>query len=131
MGDRATHRNEYLHFKFDEKILQKTGNIAQRELFTIVIAIKVLATQLAGNVVKFYMDNENALVAINKGKTHDEFMLDCLREITWYTAKYEILLRAVYIRSKENILPDALSRWYKSSEARRTVKRNITRAWKC
>ena len=70
------------------------------------------------------------MYTINNGKAKDAFMLTCLREIAWTSAQEQILLRAKFVRSKDNILPDALSRWYQSSEARHTVKHIINKNWK-
>ena len=129
IGGGAVHKNEFVHFKFHPEILESTSNIAQREMYTIMVAMKLWGHKLAGNVVRFYTDNQNCLFAINSGDSRDCFMLKCLREIIWITAKLQILLRAKFIGSKQNVLPDALSRWYIDSNACRTVKRIINKDW--
>ena len=89
-GGGGTHQREMFHVKFPESLLNVARTIAQLETFTIFIAIKLWAKQLSGQVVRFHTDNENAMFAINKGRSHDKFILQCIREIAWYTAKYEI-----------------------------------------
>ena len=130
IGGGAVHNKEFFHFRFPEEIMRQTTNIAQRELFTIVIALKLWGSELYGNVVKFSTDNMNCMYAINKGRTKDAFMLKCIREIAWIGAKNQFLLKAVYLNTKINTLPDALSRWFLSSEARRIVKRMTDKTWK-
>ena len=130
VGAGATFNQEYIHSKFTEEILTITGNIAQRELYTILVAMRLWGAQMTGRVVRFYTDNQVSMFAVNRGRTKDPFMLYCLREITKVTAKYEILLRCKYISTKANTLPDGLSRWYITAEARRTVKRLINKDWK-
>ena len=93
-------------------------------MITIVIAIKLWTPQLAGRVIRFSTDNQNAMYAINTGRTNDKFMLHCIREITWWLAKYQILLRATYINTKLNTLPDALSRWYIMVEAQKNIQKS-------
>ena len=130
IGGGATHRKEFIHFKFPENINTATNHISVKELLTIVVAVKIWSEQLAGKVVRFFTDNEAAMHAINHGRVKDPFMLSCLRELTWYTAKFQILLRAHYVNTCRNILPDTLSRWYQSAEARCIVKRNTDKQWK-
>ena len=129
IGGGAIQGKEYFHFKFDTETIHDTNNIAHREMFTILIAIKIWHKQLAGKVVRISTDSQIAMYAINKGNTRDTFILKCLREMTWYLAKFEILLRAQYINTKLNVVPDALSRWYQSGEARITVKRLLDKTW--
>ena len=110
--------------------MENTTNIAQREMYTILISMRLWGHEMYGCVVKFYTDNQNSMFAINRGNTKDRFMLYCLREIVKITAKYQILLRSRFVESKKNLLPDALSRWYMTSEVRRIFKRNTDRTWR-
>ena len=129
-GGGATHDKQMFHFRFSPQIMQETENIAQREMLTIMIAIKLWKQELSGKVVRFSTDNQNCKFAINKGHSKDKFILKCLREIVWDCAHHNILLKCVYIESKKNVIPDALSRWYQSADARRTVKRHTDRSWR-
>ena len=129
VGGGAVFNKEYFHFKFDDEILRKTSNISQREMITILVAIRLWGSSMSRRVVRFYTDNQNCMFAINKGKSHDAFILKCLREIVHITAKHQVLLRCKYINTRLNSLPDALSRWYISAEARRIFKRNTDRSW--
>ena len=130
VGGRAVHHKEFFHVKFPQWVLVNMDNIAQRKMITICIAVKLWPKELSGRVVRFYTDNENCMNAINHGRAKDEFMLQCIREIAWVCAHSQILLRLRYISSRSNTLPDALSRWYQSAEARRKVKRMTNSTWK-
>lgn len=123
IGGGAMHEKQFFHLKFNDRMLQCTDNIAQRELFMIVIAIKLWGESLAGKVVRFSTDNQIAMYAINSGRTRDKFTQKCIREIAWVCAKFQILLKASYLKSELNVIPNTLSRWYQSTEARRTFKR--------
>ena len=113
---------QYFHVKFPQEIIKEIDNIAQLELYTIVLAIKLWDNNLKGKVVQISTDNQISMFAINTGCTRDHFMLKCLCEIAWTCAKFQMLLRASYITSRQNKIPDALSQWYQGSEARRTFK---------
>ena len=130
IGGGAVCNNEMFHFKFSQELIENTGNIAQRELFTILVPIRLWSTHLAGRVVRVYTDSQVSMYAINCGRSRDKFTLQCLREIVAITAKYQILLRSKFISTRTNTLPDALSRWYITSDARRTVRRLTDNTWK-
>ena len=130
VGGGAVCQNEFFHFKFNDNILKKTSNIAQLELFTILVSLRLWGQKLAGRVVRFYTDNQISMHVINRGKSRDEFTLSCLRKIVAITAENQILLRCKFISTRDNILPDALSRWYINSEARRIVRRYTDNTWK-
>ena len=129
IGGRAVCNKEYFHVKFPETILQITSTIAQREILTIMIAVKLWSRTLEGKIIRFSTDNQVSLHAINAGRSKDKFTMQCVREIAWFSAKYNFLVKMVYVNTKDNIIPDALLRWYQSTEARRTFKRNSNRTW--
>ena len=120
---------EYFRMKFDEYVLAMAPHIMQLEMLTVCIAIKIWASKMAGKYVRIATDNQNTMHALNQGKSTNNFMLQCLREIAWYSAKCGFMVTAKYIRSCDNKLPDLLSRWYGDPEAKRTFKR-ITRRQK-
>ena len=130
VGGGATFQTQMVHFKFNQQLLDNTSNIAQRELFTTLVALRIWAPELTGQVVRFYTDNQNSMYAVNRGRSNDKFMLACLREIVSITAKHQILLRCRFISTRQNTLPDALSRWYITADARRTVRRLTNKNWR-
>ena len=87
IGGGAVCGNEYFHVKFPPQVLQNTSNIAQLELLVIVLALKVWAPSFTGMVVRISSDSLNSVRAVNNGKSNDEFMLQCIREIAWISAK--------------------------------------------
>ena len=129
VGGGAVHKKEFFHHKFTAETLQLTSNMAQLELYTIMIVVKRWALELTGQVVRFDTDNQVSLYAVNSGATRDAFMLKCLRDIALYSAQYQFLLWLTYISSAKNELPDALSRWYQNMDARRTVRHLTDKMW--
>ena len=66
-GGGGTHDKQYFHLRFSDRILKDTEHIAQRELLTTMIAIKLWAPELKGKIVKFSTDNQWSMHAINSG----------------------------------------------------------------
>ena len=58
-----------------------------------------------------HCDNEVAVTVINTGRSHNNFLLSCLREIELLAARHEFEIRGNHIPGVENRISDALSRW--------------------
>ena len=65
IGGGATFRKQFIHFKFSPWVLEHTSNIAQREMLTILVALRTWGPELRGQVIRFSTDNENYKFAIN------------------------------------------------------------------
>ena len=93
IGGGSTHDKQFFHLKFPQKILESTINIAQRELFTILVTLKLWKNKLTGKVVRISTDSQVSMFAVNTGRTRDdEFTLSCIKDIAWVCAKHQILL---------------------------------------
>ena len=51
---------------------------------------------------------------VTSGKTRDKFLGDCIRNIWWICAHYDIMLQIEHIQGVRNDKADALSRLYSS-----------------
>ena len=60
--------------------------------------------------VKIFVDNQTCVGLLNYGVSRSPFLAACLREISYFLAKFNIELRAEYVPSKENHLADLCSR---------------------
>ena len=123
--------NEYFHVKFPVSITQKLKNIAHLEMMSIIIAVKIWGSQLNGKIVHLNCDNQACVEVVNAGKSKEPLLQQCLRELTMFVAQNQIWLKLTYIRSKSNVLPDLLSRWYNTgSDAQRRFKSLINNRMK-
>ena len=77
----------------------------------MLIAVRVWGRRLQGLKIQIYCDNESVVTVINSGRTKDNFMASCIREIWLEVSKYSYQLRAVHLPGEENRVPDWLSRW--------------------
>lgn len=116
-------KNEYFHTLFPEEVLLVTSHISQLELFTVILTLKLWGQHIAGKKIHFHCDNQAAVQCVNSGKTKDRFMQQCLREVAYLAAIGNYEVRMSYISTVDNKIPDALSRWYDSSEYRREFRR--------
>ena len=98
IGGGAVHEEQFIHFKFPKFVLENTNNIAQREMLTILVAVRLWADDLAGKVVRIMTDSQVSMFAINNGKCKDEFVLQCLRELTWTLAKKANIIKSQVCR---------------------------------
>ena len=119
---------EYFHHRYTDYVKSNTNSIAQREMFALLISLKLWASKLAGTFVKISCDNEATVWATSTGCTKNEFMLKCLREIARVSAKHSFMLKTRYLPGRDNILPDCLSRWYIDMNARRQFFRNTKKS---
>ena len=85
-------------------------DITKKEMLTVMAAIKHWFGDLANLKVKIFVDNQACVALLNYGVSRSPFLAACLREISYFLAKYNIELRAEYVPSKENHLADLCSR---------------------
>ena len=84
--------------------------ITQYEMYNILLAVRLWATDFIDRVICVHCDNESAVTVCNTGKTRDPFLDLCLRHLTMVCASFNIDLRVQHIRGKANTVADALSR---------------------
>ena len=85
-------------------------------MVTVMVVIKHWFADLANLKVKIYVDNQACVALLNYGYTRSPFLAACLREISYYLAKFNIELKAEYIPSKDNVLADVCSRAFSSEK---------------
>ena len=87
-------------------------DITKKEMLTVMAAIKHWFSDLANLKVRIFVDNQACMELLNYGITKSPFLAACLREISFFLARFNIELKADYIPSKENYLADICSRAY-------------------
>ena len=110
-GAWCSERTEFFHIKFPEFISGQHLSINALELLTIVVATKVWGKFWQGRRIVVHCDNEVAVTVLNTGRSHNKFLLSCLREIELLAARHEFEIRGNHIPGVENRISDALSRW--------------------
>ena len=104
--------NQYFHAQFPKHIIAiSDNNINFLELLTLTIAVKLWGKSLEGLSIQVFCDNSSAVTVLNSGKTRSVLLNDCLRELFFYLAKFQVSVFGVNISGVDNRLPDLLSRW--------------------
>ena len=86
--------------------------IVHLEMLNLVIALKLWGHRWAHMTVRFYCDNLAVVQVVNTGKTRDEWLALCLRNIWLLIASHDITLKINHIRGSANNVADMLSRLY-------------------
>ena len=86
--------------------------IVHLEMLNLVIALKLWARKWSHSVVRFFCDNLAVVQVVRTGKTRDNMLSLCLRNIWLITATYDIDLHIEHIQGQANTIADILSRLY-------------------
>ena len=87
-------------------------NIAELEMWAVLVALKIWAPKLRGQYFRIQVDNEAVATVINSGAARNPALQDGLREIAMLAARHEFIIKAEHITGISNRIPDWLSRWH-------------------
>lgn len=90
-------------------------------LLTVVVAIKLWATQLQGLIIELYSDNTTYITVINNKSAINVRVQCCLHELWLYLSNYNIPLVVQLKPSKQNYFADSLSHYHVDFTARKLV----------
>ena len=102
--------NEFYAEVFPEMVIKGEHTIAHLELLNVVVALKVWALEWSKKRVRVSCDNTNACRAIQSGRSRNDFMQKCVRELFLWCARYDVELVAVHCPGVKLVRVDALSR---------------------
>ena len=86
--------------------------IVHLEMLNLLIALKLWAHEWSHSVVKFFCDNLAVVQVVRTGKTRDNMLSLCLRNIWLITATHAIDLHIEHIQGRSNKIAALLSRLY-------------------
>ena len=112
---------EYYSREFPDDVLQRAHTIAHLELINLMVAVKLWAKWWSGHRVTIRSDNMNTCIVVMKGRSQDDFMQACAREIYVVVAAHDIDLDVVHTPGVELVLADALSREHKDNKLKNIV----------
>ena len=121
-GCGATIGAQFYAEAFPDEVLAAEHIISHLELLNIVVALKVWGREWRGRRVKIYCDNSNACLAMQTGRSRDEFIQHCIREIFLLMARYDAELVAEHRPGEQLTRADALSRMHASEAHHRWVQ---------
>lgn len=102
---------EYFHQSYPKQIIDLGLPIHALEMLAVLIGVRFWGGKCCGGKVQIFCDNEPVVHVLNTGKTKDEFLGSCLREIWLVVSRCGFEMRAVHLPGEENRVADWLSRW--------------------
>ena len=91
-------------------------SIVQLEILNILVACKVWAAHWSNKRIKIWCDNLAVVEVLNSGRSRDDTLATCARNIWLLSAMYNFDILLYHIPGRDNITADLLSRWTNSHE---------------
>ena len=113
----------YFKLTFPARYLEYKIHIL--EMLSLLLCCKVWGKHWKGRKIQARSDNQCVVIAVNKGASKDPFMQSCIRELFYICSIHAFEIRAVYISSKDNVLPDSLSRFKDSAQQTRFFSNSL------
>lgn len=85
--------------------------ITFKEMFPIVLAFEIWGPLMCNSCITLHSDNYAVVYILNKQSSKDPSIMSLVRRFVLCCMKHNILIKAIHIPGKENILPDLLSRF--------------------
>ena len=99
--------------------------IVQLEMFNILLALRSWAKSWAHQSILIHCDNMAVVQVVRSGKSRDDFLSVCLRNIWLLMAAFDVDLHITHIQGCNNTIADALSRIYSDNPTSSEIFRDI------
>ena len=99
--------------------------IIHLEMLNIVIALRTWGNRWCHSAVDIYCDNLGVVQVVETGKTRDQFLALCVRNIWLLTASLDIQLHIYHVPGVHNGIADALSRIYSDKPVNRNILQDL------
>lgn len=121
--------NQYYMWQYDAGHKEKFGAIHRLEALNLVVAFKTLfpPSSPKGLHVQIFMDNMSSAYALMSGKTKDETLAACARQVWLEAACRDCTFSIHHKPGAELQLSDALSRFHSDSAKREIALSEISK----
>ena len=108
--------NKNCNLIFKNCNLNKNGNMVTCYNFDInffapyILTLIVFGRQLCNRSVTFFCDNKAVTYIINKQTSPKKDIMILIRNLVLTCMQYNIVLKCLHVRGRDNVLPDKLSR---------------------
>ena len=97
-------------------------SIVHLEILNILVACKIWASHWENKKIQIFCDTLAAVEVLTSGRTRDETLATCARNIWPFSALYNIHFTFSHIAGVQNTIADLLSRWGNSHNDWRKLK---------
>ena len=91
-------------------------NIVHLEMLNILVALRIFGPQWTKQKLLMKCDNDAVVKVLNSGRTQDQFLGACARNIWFHSALLDIDIKYVHVLGSQNQTANLLSRWTDSPE---------------
>ena len=103
--------NVHDHVLSPPNYLPTGASINTLELWPVILGVRRFAPSHRDTTIEIVTDNSQVMYMINTGRSSNKFCMSWLRELFWLCFVFNVRLFASYVRSENNVLADALSRF--------------------
>ena len=100
--------------------------IANLELWALIIALKLWCAELKGTKFVVACDNESVVMVLNSGYSRNMWLQRGMREVAFLLATNDCEMHVVHVKGKLNTIPDLLSRFY----SHKSYQQQLKQEWK-
>ena len=100
----------FCSYKWPDFVLGWNVNINELELFNVVVTIRKWKEKLQGKTILVLCDNKTSVMSLFSGKTKNDFMAACLREMWYLASTNDMFIKCEHIAGSANNEADLLSR---------------------
>ena len=112
MGAGGVYQNDCFGTAFPLWLQEQHWHISALEFMAIILAVKLWGSKWTGLNILVRCDNAACVSVINSGRSVDNLMQICTREVIFLVAQYDCTLHAIHQPGKLNTCSDSLSRMY-------------------
>ena len=109
---------EYYHVTFPPEFRSRYA-ITHLELWAVVLSVCLWGGQWRNKIIQINSDNKAVVSIVNTGRSWDGRLQKILRELIWWCSEYNLKIHVEHVYSKDNKIPDLLSRWTHGHEVHR------------
>ena len=86
--------------------LWRSYHISEREFYPIVINLYIFGHKMSNNIILFHTDNLAVVAVNNRQTTKNKYLLILLRQFVLNCLHHNVVVKAVHIRGRFNVLSD-------------------------
>ena len=114
LGFGGSYAKQWIQGRWDP--FWKSLNIAVRELYPILVLVKLFGHLWENHHIIFHCDNQAIVSCLNKHTAKDKNIMSLLRPLILQLMIYNIKFQSVYVKSCDNVLADAISRFQETPQ---------------
>lgn len=114
LGGWSVKTGKFFHYTLEPHFREL--DINSLECLALMLCVRKWAKENQGKRILINCDNQTTVTIVNSGASRNKFLQACLRELHHLCALNSTEIRTVWIKTADNSIADALSRWDQSKK---------------